>query len=351
MAFKNLESQLAKPPYLYTMDEIMKFKGAGGGLLLGQYTNDELSSWIKKKITKTKDNELPALLVIKIRNRDEQYFLLKERMLPLCLRLLHDGRILVRRAVVKQWGRLISDYKSDFAMTNDGEFERFLAKTAEKNCPELMSLLSDSKFLLVYQEADRKENGIPAAMKIIDGGKLLPYSSVFLIRQKAMLQEARLALPFWFSLPVISNLIGFFKKLSKKEKKVVKQTVSAGEQVTAEGENHAGKIKLAAEEIELDIVPPGYTVDGYLEELSVRWSKLLDKQAREGLINDVKFLVKNQLRRRMKMDKQFEPDKDALNQMAYDMIINNAALSTISSRDSLILFIELYMIKLLLNIR
>jgi hypothetical protein len=333
------------------MDQILKFTGAGGGLLLGQYTSDELSEWIKKQITESKDNELPVLLIIRIRNKDEQYFLLKEKMMPLCTRLLHDGRILVRRAIAKQWSRLISDFKNDFAMTDDYEFERLLAKTAEKNCPELMSLLSDSKFLLVYQEADHKENGIPAAMKIISGGKLLPYSSVFLIRRKAMLQEARLALPFWFSLPVISSLIGFFKKLFGKEKKAVKQSASSNEQVTVEGEDHAGKIRLAAEEIELDIVPSGYTVDGYLEELSVRWSKLLDRQARENLINDVKFLVKNQLRRRMKVDKQFEPDRDALNQMAYDMIINNTALASLSSRDSLLLFVELYMVKLLLNIR
>jgi len=345
-AFKNLENQLAKPPFLYTMDQIMKFQGPGGGLLLGQYTSEELSEWMKKQITGSKNNELPALLIIKVKARNEQYFLLKEKMMPLCARLLHDGKILVRRAIIKQWTRLIMEYKTEAAMQYDSEFDRLLAKTAEKLCPELMSLLSDPKFLLIYQELAHKENGIPAAMKIIDGGKLLPYSAVFLMRRKSMLQEAKLALPFWFSLPIISSLIGFFKNLFKKDKKD-KQPASNSEQVIVEEKDHAGKIRMAAEEMEFDIVPPGYTIDSYLDELGDRWTRLLDRQARESLMNDVKFLAKNQLRRRLKVEKQFEPTREALNQMAYNTVIHNTALASISARDSLILFMELYMVKLL----
>jgi hypothetical protein len=165
-----------------------------------------------------------------------------------------------------------------------------------------------------------------------------------------MLQEAKLALPFWFSLPIVSDFIGLLKYLfKKKEKKAVKQP--AGEQLVVEEKDHAGKIRTAAEEIEFDIVPPGHTIDSYLEELEGRWSKLIDKQAREDLVNDVKFLVKNQLRRRMKLERQFEPTRDALNQMAYNTVINNKALSSISAKESLLLFMELYMIKLLLGVR
>jgi len=347
-AFRNLESQLAKPPYLYTMDQIVKFSGPGGGPLLGQYTSDELSEWMKRQITESKNNELPALLIIKVKTRDEQqYFLLKEKMMPLCARLLHDGKILIRRAIVKQWSKLISDFETDLAMANDGEFEKLLAKTAEKLCPELMSLLSDPKFFLMYQEMDKKD-GITAATRIIHEGKLLPYSSVFLIRRKAMLQEAKFALPFWFSLPIISDLIRFFKNLFKKEKKAVKKP-AGDEHVIAEEKDHAGEIRMVAEKLEFDIVPPGYTIDGYLEELADRWSRLLDSQARETLINDVEFLTTKQLRRRLKVDKQFEPTRETLNQMAYDMVTHNTALSSLSARDSLLLFMELYMIKLLLG--
>jgi hypothetical protein len=214
-----------------------------------------------------------------------------------------------------------------------------------------MSILADPKFFLVYQEMDRRENGIPSAMRIFYKGKLLPYSSLFLIRRKDVLLEAKYALPFWFSIPVISGLVGFFKSLFKKKEKAVKQPVPADEQVTVEGDDRAGEIRMAAEELEFDIVPSGYNIDSYLEELTARWSRLIDRQARENLVEDVKFLARNQLRRRLKVDKQFKPNREELNQMAYNLIIHNTALSSLSARDSLILFIELNMVKMLLNIK
>jgi hypothetical protein len=306
---------------------------------------------MKRQITESDNDELPALLVIRLKTGTVQYFLLKEKMMFLCARLLNDGKILIKRAIVKQWSRSISDFKNEPAMTDDDEFEKFLGKTAEKLCPELMSLFSDPKFIVVYNEMDHRENGIPASMRIFYEGKLLPYSSIFLLRRKAVLQEAKFALPFWFSLPIIPGLVGFFRKLFKKKEKTVKQTASGSEQVTAEEEDHAGEIRKAAEEIEFDIVPPGYTIDSYLEELGVRWSRLLDRQAREDLITDVKFLARDMLRRRLKVDKQFKPTREELNQMAYNMIIRNPTLSSLGARDSLLLFMELCMVKLLLNIK
>ena len=349
-AFKNLESQLAKPPYLYTMDQILKFSGPGGGPLLGQYTSEELSEWIKKQITGDKNNELPALLVVKIKTRDDQYFLLKEKTILLCARLINDGQILIKRAITKQWSRFILDFKAEPAMSDDNAFEKLLAGTAEKLCPELMSILADPKFVVVYQEMEHKENGIPTTMRIFYNGKLLPFSSLFNIRRKEILQEAKFTLPFWYSLPIITALIGFFKKYFKKKKKEAKQPASGGEQVILEEVDHAEGIRMAAEEIEFDIVPSGFTIDSYLDELAIRWSRLIDRQARENLIEDVKFLVRDQLRRRLKVDRQFKPNREELNQMAYNMIIRNSALSSLGSRDSLILFIELFIVKLLLNI-
>jgi len=350
-AFNNLESQLAKPPYLYTMDQILKFSGPGGELLLGQYTSEELSEWIKKQITESRKNELPALFVVKIKTKDDQYFLLKEKMMLLCARLLHDGQILIKRAIIKQWSRLILDFKTEPAMSDDNAFEKTLANTAEKLCPELMSVLADPKLFAVYQEMDRNENGIPSDMKIFYDGKLLPYSSVFLIRRKEMLLDAKFTLPFWYSLPIIPGLIKFFNNLFKKKKKEARQPVDEGEQLNPEETDHAAGIRMAAEAIEFDIVPPGYTIDSYLDELATRWSRLIDKQARENLIQDAKFLARDQLRRYLKINKHFEPTREELSQLAYNMVTYNTALSSLRARDSLILFMELYMVKLLLNIK
>jgi hypothetical protein len=236
-------------------------------------------------------------------------------------------------------------------MSDDSAFEKLLASTAEKHCPELMSILADPKFVVVFQEMEHKENGLPPDMRIYNNGKLILYSSLFLIRRKDMLSEAKFALPFWYSLPIIPALIRFFKNLFKKKKKDARQPADETEQVTPEGDDHAKRIRGAAEKIEFDIVPAGFTIDSYLDELAARWSRLIDRQARENLVEDAKFLARDQLRRHLKIHRQFEPTREELGQMAYNMVTYNAALSSLSAKDPLILFLELYMVKLLLNIK
>ena len=352
IAFKALEGCLAKPPYLYTMDQIIKFTGASGAPLLGQYTAEQLETWLRKQTTESSGDELPVLLIIKNTKGGSHWFIFKDKILLLCSRLLTDARILIKNKISKHWSRLIFNYESEAAMENNEDFEKALLKIAEKHCPDLMLLLEDPKLSAVYFEMDAKENGIPPSARIFNKGKLLPYSYLFNVRRKDLMVDAKLVLPFWYSMPLLSSIVGFFKKLLKrKPKKTLQQEDPDKDQDILEEKDHAAAIKDAAEDLELDLVPPGYTLDLYLKTLEDRWSRLIDKVARENLINDVQYLVKDSLRRTMKINKQFKPTREALNQIADNLVVRNQALSSLSSRNSLIFYMELYMIKLLVNIK
>ena len=353
LAFRNLEACLAKPPYLYTMDQILKFTGPMGGLLKDQYTTEELEAWIRKLTTETKDNRLPILLVVKTSSAIDQGFILKTKMLSLCARLLNDARVVVKSDVSKHWGKLAHDFRSELAMENDAEFERLLAKTAEKRCPELMSLLADPKLAAVYFEMEHKENAIPPNTRIFSNGKLLPYSALFLLWRKELLSDAKSDLPFWYSLPIISAIIGFFTRLSQRKKsaKSSYKEEEVVEQEILEEKGRMEEIKDTAEELELELVPTGYTLDQYHKVLEDRWIRLIDMEARENLINDVKYLARENLRRTLRIQKQFKITREALNQLAYDFVIQHPVLSTITSRESLILYVELYFVKLLVSIK
>ena len=350
-AYKNLENQLARPPYLYTMEQILKLTSPTGGLLTNVYTAEQLGEWIEDQITESKNGEFPRMLIVKGSGKEEQ-FLLKEKMLPLCAKLLATARILVKSKISKSWSRLIYDFKSEPAMLNDNDFEKALLKLTENLCPDLVFLLADPRFSLVYEEMESKENGVPPGAKVFDKGKLLPYSSLLFINRKELLAEVRAPLPFWYSLPIISSIVKFFKNLSKKSKKK-----KAGQQLPEDGQvileeiDRAGEIRIMAEGLELDIVPPGYSVDLYLEELEDRWSRLLNREARENLISDTRFLIRENLRRTLKIEKQFKPTKERINQLAENIVAFNKALSSLSARDQLILYIELYIVRLLVNIR
>jgi hypothetical protein len=348
-AFKELESCLGKSPYIYTIKEIINFQSSKGGLLLNQYTPEELEAWLKSKTT-GEYGKLPELFTMRGFVKDDKSYVLKDKMVALCIRFLIDGRFKVKDAVSKHWNKLLLDYKKEPAMENNGEFEKFIFRLAEEFCPELQILLADPRFIVVYQDTEQAKNNIPASFRIIDKGQLLPYSAVFDIRRKELLQSIKFSLPFWYSMPILSAIIGFFNQSFKK--KSSPPILEKSKEPKNQGEkDRASLIKFAAEEIEWALIPPGYTIDLYLENLEDRWGRLIDSEARKNLIIDVRHLARDCMRKTLRVQKQFKPTHEAINQMAYNLVIGNTALASLAARDALILYLELQMIKLLENIK
>jgi hypothetical protein len=149
-------------------------------------------------------------------------------------------------------------------------------------------------------------------------------------------------------MPIISSIIAFFKGISKR-KKAAQQ---AEEEDDDESENQEEKnidieVRSAADKIIRSIIPQGHTIDTYMEELSDRWSRLLNKKARENLIDDVQSLLRDQIRRNLKIHKHFKLTRENISQIAANCINRSQALSSLSGKDSLILYSELYMLKFL----
>ncbi|MBO4404601.1 MAG: hypothetical protein J5780_04645, partial [Treponema sp.] len=86
VAFKNMEQLLNNPPYYYSMADISKFKDSVGVPLLGQYSEAALKERLNFLTTNSERNELPKLLVFKV-DDDESYFIFKDKVMPLIIRL------------------------------------------------------------------------------------------------------------------------------------------------------------------------------------------------------------------------------------------------------------------------
>jgi hypothetical protein len=354
LALKDLESHLYKPPYLYTIDQIIKFTSSKGVLLLSQYSREELENWIKKETTESQDNKLPNLLIINGGN-DERFFISKNKIPLLCARLLTEAREKVKNAVSKRWIRIIMEYRKEPAMENDKDFDKLLDTCTAKINPTLTSLLEDPKLQLVYDELEQAEGEIPIAARIFNRGELLPYSSLFLLKRKNLLDDTRLILPFWYSMPILSSLINFFKNLFKKrqDKKEARQNINADDEENEGLHDRGGarEILNAAREIEFAMVPPGQSIDGYLDELKTRWSRLISKQARDNLVEDVNSLVRDNLRHTLRVHKHYKVTRENLATLASNIVSRTPSLQTLSGKDSLRMYIELYLIKLLETVK
>jgi len=352
LAFKSLENHLAQPPYLYTLDKIRKFTSSKGVLLLTQYTEDELKAWLKEKTTKSEDNRLPVLLIIQ-GAADDRFYLLKEKTLALCSRLLAEGRVKVKEEIIKHWRSLFLEYQSEAAMDSDKEFEKYLIRLTGRICPVLTAVLEDPKLPLVYDEIEHNQAGVPPSVRFFSKGMLLPYSTLLLILRKEILTDTKLLLPFWYTLPIISPIIAFFKNLSKRRSppKLLSGSDSDGGSGFKDEKSSVKEIRAAAEELEFSLVPSEYTITSYSEELENRWSRLIDRQARENLIEDVKSLIRDNLRQHLKLQKNFRITHETIHEMAENMVTRTPTLATLSGRESLILYSELYLVKLLKNIK
>jgi hypothetical protein len=351
IAFRVLETRMEKMPYHYTLDEICAFTNDKGASLIGLYTPEELEGYIKKRIVESETGGIPGWLILH-EKKGGRWYVKKEKMLPLCAKLIADVRPLMKHEIPKRWTKLIKAFQTEAAMEKDADFDKLLASYTAALSPVLAALLGDPKLQYVYEELKQNQKTIPPAFQIYKAGSLLPMSALYAIRRKDLLADARNMLPFWYSVPILAAIAAFFKKLGKKRRK---KTPADEDPILDEelesGDGEAEAIQAIARNIAGELVPRGQKLDDYLAELESRWSRLLNKQDRQNLVEDVNSLVRDHLRHTMRIRKNKKISSEGLNETASALIARTPALRGLGGRDSLLLYIELYMVKLLLNFK
>ncbi|MDR0449635.1 MAG: hypothetical protein LBH26_00020 [Treponema sp.] len=354
-AFRALEANMDKAPYYFTTDSIIKFTNNKGMALLGQYSNRELEDYIRKKTTESENNEVPAWIMITTRN-NEKWFIKKGNLLPLVTRFLLDARPSVLKEIDSRWRHLIRNYNTEPAMENDAEFDKLLSSFIGTEFPVLKTFLDDPKLFWVYNEIERTNDMvIPPASRIFHNGKLIPMSLLLALKRKEILLDIKLSLPFWYSMPIISSILAFFAKFRRK-KKVPRQVSLRAldidfEEAVSSPRSSAREIVNSARVMEGNLVPQGKDLDSYLKEIESRWSKLLDREARKNLVEDINSLVRDNLRRALRVRKHIKLTEEELKELAEGIIKGTPSLETLKANDYLSLYMQLYMVKLLLTIR
>ncbi len=360
-AFKNLELALEKAPFLFTVDDIIRFTDTKGVPLLGQYTQQALEEYLKTKSTTSVNEQLPELLIVR-GPKDERWFLKKSKMLPLCVRLLGEARPRIKSAITQRWFKVMSNFQSEAAMENDDAFEKELAELADIQAPSLMALLDDQKLYLVYKELEGTEGGIPEAARLFYKGNLAPLADLLLLKRKDILVDVRMLLPFWYSMPIVSKIIAFFKNFGKKEKKSPLTKNSAPkkgpaenlEELPSEEGPTSGKVDrrkelaVAAKKAQGRLLPPGYTVDRYLGETQDRWNRLINAEAKNNLTEDVNSLIRDYLRRTIRSLRSAPFTEERIAALA-DTLVETPILQKLPAKESLRIYIQLYITKLLLK--
>lgn len=361
-AIQMLEESLQRPPYYYTLDNIIKFTDQKGDLLLGQYTEEELKNYLHTKSTEGNSNELPELLIFKAANSDLRYFIFKNNVMPLIVRLCTDARTVIRETISKHWNAVLLQYEVLPEMKEQSAFEHRLEQEVKAQEPILYALLNASFLPVVNMEANDVAD---THMSFYENGSLIPYSEILLMNRNELYTDARIVLPFWYTTPIISWIAKLLFGPSK-GKRVTKQKTSAEvyreeEEAKRRDENLEAEItknpnvnkkvalREAARQAEQSIVPQTSTLDRELESYKRQWNHLLGKTENSNLTEDVNSLIRDYLRKCMRTFKVSTLTIDRIKSIA-ETLIKSPGMQKIKEQDALYTYTQLYLIKLIKNI-
>ncbi len=356
-AIKSLEQQLNKPPYYFSLETIFKFVDARGIPLLGQYNDEDLKEYLQQKSTESAGNELPELLVFKT-EMDKRFFIFKNKVIPLILRLCGDARETIRETIKNHWMAVLRQYDILPEMRDQKAFERRLEKEIQIQSPILYALLTASFLPLIHYED-------PAAkVSFLDDGKLIPYADILMMNRAQLLSDAKILLPFWYTTPVISWIARLLFRPAKSkrihEPKRSAQKYREEEDEKSRQDNEAAAftknksisrkvaIREGARAVESELVPASSTLDRELESYRRQWNHLLGKNTSENLTEDVNSLIRDYVRRVLKTIKSNGVTRDRVQSLA-ETLVKTPSMQKIHDHDALLMYTELYMIKLIKN--
>lgn len=366
-ALKALAFNLQKPPYIYTMDQILKFKDNNGKLLYGQYSEEDLKEFLQKESSEAPERELPRLLNFKVES-GTRYFIYKNKVLPLTVRLCNEAHNAIEKSLEDRWYDKLYNYERLPEMTNAKEFENTLANEIRAQAPILWALVNANFMVLLSYEKSLDE-----AMdggRIFNGNELLPYSEMLMLRASDILAQAKIRLPFWYTVPVLSWIVGMFsgRKKNKKAKadKPVKSStattlddiddefgVEEGEEekkTKSKGKNKSKKDAMAdkAEDLAKSFIPEGSTIDRELDFLCKQWNKMITKQANMTLTEDVNSLIRDYMRKVINTLTLSTFTEERVKSLA-KTLVKTPNMQKIHEEEALTQYVELYILKLVSN--
>ena len=110
------------------------------------------------------------------------------------------------------------------------------------------------------------------------------------------------------------------------------------------------EIREAAEKLAARYVPAGSNLDRELAAYERCWNFLLDKTARQNLTEDVNSIIRDYLRKVIKTLKGSTIDAERIHNLAATLS-NIQELKKITAHEQLFMYIQLYIIRLLSNIK
>ncbi len=364
-ALKNLELLLNKPPYYFSKDTINMFSDSRGIPLLGQYSENDLTEYLHTATTESADNLLPPLLTFKTDN-GIRYYISKTKVIPLIIRLCTDAREIIREDLIKEVFTALKNFKSVPETKNQQLFEQRLEAAVKEKSPVLYSLINARFLRALYYEMRTSHDSSAEAITLYRDGDFPPYSELLMISKEEILTDSKIMLPFWYSIPFISWILSLFcadtkdnmRKTSKDTKSMILESQDKIRHEVPPAPldrrdpvvSRKAELKQAALDAEKHYVPDNSTLERELTSYELMWNRMLNKQARENLTDDVNSLIRDYMRKIIKTLRANNFTPERIRNLA-ETLAKTPNMQKIKDHDDLCMYIQLYMVKLIKNLQ
>jgi hypothetical protein len=170
--------------------------------------------------------------------------------------------------------------------------------------------------------------------------------------------DSRILLPFWYTIPIISWIAALILKPSKKDKNRRKRaeetklpSYEKEEETTSKPLDKKKELRNAAKALEEQIVPEGSTLERELSAYNHQWNRMLNKKHAMDLTEDVNSLIRDYIRKIVKTLHGSTFTMERVQNLAESLAKRTPALSKIPDQEQLIMYIQLYIVKLIKNIQ
>lgn len=350
-ALAELEGNLGRPPYFFSMNQILKFKDKTGKELYGTISEEDLKQTLQRLTTEGESNELPPLLVFKV-SSGTRYFVYKKNVMQVIVRLCNEGHDSIEKYLEDKWYNKLMNHEKLMEMTSAPHFENELHKLVEANSPVLHALLTSNFMTLLAYEHD---DNIPKDFRLFVNGQLLPYHDLLMLKNTKILANAKARLPFYYTMPIISWIFALFTSKKHKDnsgssKKLVEDPLENLEEESSSSQkkNRAEVLSSKAKSLSAEFIPEGSTLDRELNYLEKQWNKRLSKEAYNMLLEDVNALIRDYTRRVLRTLSESTFTKERVQNLA-DNLVQTPNMQRIGNAKALKEYVALYMLRLISN--
>ncbi len=390
---KHLETLVRKPPYVFSSSELFQLKDPNGAVLSAKHGRQFIFTFLEDATRAPDDGSLPFFVPVHSPAQKKDFYVQRDFIVPVFLKMLGDASDSLRAAYVKEWVEKMREDRPPEVCRDDARFRKDVEQRVRAEFPVIPALSHVPLLRLAAEVPSLTEEAradLERCFSRLDS--LRPVHVLLGLSRTRLFREARSYLPFWQTAPVISAIARFFRRLfrprqpeeqlppySPRVAQVSVEALAAGSATGPSNGSSSGpsigsssgpsigsppgpsssargiaekqeqeRFRSAVRALIVRYVPPGASVDRTLEELADRWNPLIDPGPKQDLVKDVNALARDFLRPiRWSLVAQ-PPDSSRIASLAAQLAASRS-LAQIGNREPLLRYLSLYMLQALLN--